>query len=157
MKNSVMILMLLATTVMSSCKNTVKQEEHQSSINAGQAEETDILSTAWMDDMQLDEGAKWKANIETTEGVVKMQSLINTHTTVAIEDYHDLAGKLNEVKNTVVKECTMKGSSHDNLHIWLYPLVEKIGALSEVNTLAEAAEIKQSIVENLNSYTNYFQ
>ena len=157
MKNSVMILLLLATTVMSSCRNSVKQEKHETPEEAVQTEETDILSTAWMDDMQLDEGAKWKANIETTEGVVKMQRLINTHATVAIEDYHELAGKLNEVKNKLVKECTMKGPSHDNLHIWLYPLVEKIGALSEVNTLAEAAEIKQSIADNLNSYTNYFQ
>ena len=157
MKNSVMILLLLATTVMSSCRNSVKQEKHETPEEAVQTEETDILSTAWMDDMQLDEGAKWKANIETTEGVVKMQRLINTHSTVAIEDYHELAGKLNEVKNKLVKECTMKGPSHDNLHIWLYPLVEKIGALSEVNTLAEAAEIKQSIADNLNSYTNYFQ
>ncbi len=152
-----MIILLLATTIMIGCKNTEKQEEHQSPKKVAQAQETDILSTAWMDDMQLDDGAKWKANIETTEGVVKMQSLINTHSTVTIEDYHELAGKLNEVKNKLVKECTMKGPSHDNLHIWLYPLVEKIGALSEVNTLAEAAEIKQSIIDNLNSYTKFFQ
>ena len=157
MKNLVMILLLLATTIMIGCKNTEKQEEHQSTIKVAQAQETDILSTAWMHDMQLDEGAKWKANIETTEGVVKMQRLINTHATVAIEDYHELAGKLNEVKNKLVKECTMKGPSHDNLHIWLYPLIEKIAVLSEVKTLAQASEIKQSIADNLNSYTNYFQ
>ena len=156
MKNSVIILLLIAT-VMSSCKNTEKQEEHESTKEVVLAQEADILSTAWMDDIKLNDGSKWKANIETTEGVVKMQGLLNTQSTVTIEDYHELASKLNEVKNWLVKECTMKGPSHDNLHIWLYPLIEKIVALSEANTLAEASEIKQSIVDNINSYTNYFQ
>ncbi|MGB5665743.1 MAG: hypothetical protein WBM53_02755 [Maribacter sp.] len=156
MKNSVIILLLIAT-VMSSCNNTEKQEEHESTKEVVLAQEADILSTAWMDDIKLNDGSKWKANIETTEGVVKMQGLLNTQSTVTIEDYHELASKLNEVKNWLVKECTMKGPSHDNLHIWLYPLIEKIVALSEANTLAEASEIKQSIVDNINSYTNYFQ
>ena len=51
----------------------------------------------------------------------------------------------------------MKGASHDNLHVWLYPLIQKIGALSDTNNLVEASKIKQSIEENINAYGTYFQ
>ena len=110
-----------------------------------------------MNDIQLNDGSKWEANIETTEGVIKMQKLIKTQTTTTIEDFHFLANNLNEVKNKVVKECTMKGASHDNLHIWLYPLIEKVTALTETNDISDASKIKQSIVENLNAYSDYFE
>lgn len=115
------------------------------------------LNEQWMNDIQLNNGEKWNANIETTEGVLKMQDILKTHKTSTIEDYHELANQLNEVKNKVVKECTMKGASHDNLHIWLYPLIEKVSALSEVSTIENASVLKNSIVENVNAYSKYFQ
>lgn len=156
MRKSVIVIFLIATVV-ASCKNTEKQEEIKNLKEVVQEQETDILSTIWMDDIQLDNGAKWEANLETTEGVEKMQELLKAQTTSSIEDYHQLANKLNVVKNKVVKECTMKGASHDNLHIWLYPLIEKISALSETDNLNEAFKIKQSIVENIEAYSKYFQ
>tara|TARA_R110002049_G_scaffold188124_5_gene356409 strand:+ start:5567 stop:5899 length:333 start_codon:yes stop_codon:yes gene_type:complete len=110
-----------------------------------------------MDEIQLNNGTKWEANIETTEGVEQMQELLKSHTTTSIEDYHQLASTLNDVKNKVVKECTMKGASHDNLHIWLYPLIEKVTELSETNNIEEASKTKQSIAENVDAYYKYFQ
>ncbi len=51
----------------------------------------------------------------------------------------------------------MEGASHDNLHIWLLPLIAKIDALSEVKTIEDAAKIKLSIQKNINEYNTYFQ
>ena len=51
----------------------------------------------------------------------------------------------------------MKGAPHDNLHVWLLPLIEKIEALSESKTVEEASKLKESIVENVNAYSNYFE
>jgi hypothetical protein len=155
MKKSVFIIFLIAT-VLTSCKKTEKQKGINNPKEVVE-EVDDVLSTQWMNDIQLNNGAKWEANIETTEGVEIMQDLLKTQKIESIEDYHQLANKLNNIKNKVVKECTMKDASHDNLHIWLYPLIEKIGALSETETNAEAAKIKQSISENLNTYSEYFQ
>jgi len=115
------------------------------------------LGNAWVDKIKLNKNRKWKANSETTEGVKGMLNLIKSAELETVEDYHKLASKLNEKKNSVVKKCTMKGPSHDNLHVFLHPLIEKIGALGKVSTVDEGSEIKVSIKENLEGYYNYFQ
>jgi hypothetical protein len=51
----------------------------------------------------------------------------------------------------------MKGPSHDNLHIFLLPLIDKISLLVETTSIQEGSEITESIIENLNAYENYFQ
>ena len=51
----------------------------------------------------------------------------------------------------------MTGASHDNLHVWLLPLIKKIDGLSKEESLENASIIKQSIVENIDMYFNYFK
>ncbi|MGB3343005.1 MAG: hypothetical protein WBA61_03755 [Aequorivita sp.] len=114
------------------------------------------LNNAWVNEIQLDNGSKWEANIETTEGVETMLQQIETSNPETVEDYHKLASKLNDEKNTVVKKCTMEGPSHDNLHVFLHPLIQKIEALGMVSTADEGSEIITSIKENLDAYYNYF-
>ena len=153
--------------VLLSCKNnnqkensiqTENVEQHSEASNKQQPENTSVIyDNSWVSDMQLNDGNKWQANIETNEGVLQMQNTLKTHPTATIDDYHKLAEQLNETKNDVVKKCTMTGKSHDNLHIWLHPLIEKIDALLKIETVAEAEEIKHSIEENINGYYNYFQ
>jgi len=151
------VTLLLIVTFLAGCKNTEKPENIEKPKIAPQEQTQDILGTQWKNEIQLNNGAKWEANLETTEGVKEMQEVLNAQETTTIEDYHQLATHLNEIKNTVVKECTMNGASHDNLHIWLYPLIEKMNALVETNNLDEAASIKQSIEDNLDAYTTFFQ
>jgi len=115
------------------------------------------MNNAWVNEIKLDNGNKWQANLETTEGVDKMLSLIKSSDPKTVEDFHALASKLNEDKNVVVKKCTMEGPSHDNLHVFLHPLIEKIEVLGKVSTTDEGAETIASIKENLEGYYNYFQ
>lgn len=115
------------------------------------------INNFWVNDIKLDNGTKWQANIETTTGVEKMLSLVKSSEAKTVEDYHTLASKLNEYKNEVVKKCTMKGASHDNLHIFLHPLIEKIEALGKITTVDEGVIISASIKENIEGYFNYFQ
>ncbi len=115
------------------------------------------MNNAWLDEIKLDAGSKWQANIETTQGVDKMLELVKSSDPKTLEDYHKLASKLNEQKNFVVKECTMKGASHDNLHVFLLPLIEKIEALSNTTSVSQATIITYRIEENLEGYYTYFQ
>ncbi len=119
-------------------------------------EVSDVYANSWRSEMKFNNGKKWEANAETNEGVVKMQNNVKSQSNT-LEDYHKLAEQLNKDKNYVVKNCTMKGASHDNLHVWLLPLMAKIEALSETKTVEDAAKIKHSIEENINEYTTYFQ
>ena len=118
---------------------------------------TTAMNNAWVNEIKLDDVSKWQANLETTQGVAKMLDLIKSSNPKTLEDYHSLASKLNEEKNFIVKECTMKGASHDNLHIFLLPLVEKIEALSNTSALGQATILTYRIEENLKGYYNYFQ
>jgi flagellar biosynthesis component FlhA len=167
MKKTLLSIAMMAI-IFSSCNNS-KKEEHSTEQNMQEDVETvsyenhetdqeeNVLNNNWMNEIQLDNGNKWIANIETNEGIQKMKDILKTQPTTTIEEYHQLASELTVAKNYVIKECTMKGPSHDNLHIWLLPLLEKIDALSETNNLEEASKIKQSIAENVHAYDIYFK
>lgn len=131
---------------------TVRQNETEREVSG-----THSLDNVWVNKIKLDNGEKWRANPETTDGVEKMQSLIKYTDQKTVKDYHNLALELNEAKNFVVKKCTMKGASHDNLHIFLHPLIDKIEALGKVSTIDEGSKITKSISKNVSEYDNYFQ
>jgi len=164
MKQLIFIMSLIAFI---SCKDNKKQEKliqnknvekhTKATLEHHQENAATVYNNLWTVDIQLNNGQKWNANSETNEGVQKMQNSIKTHTTITLEDYHKLAEQLNDDKNYVIKNCTMKGPSHDNLHIWLLPLIEKIDALSETKILEDTSKIKHMIVENINSYNTYFK
>jgi hypothetical protein len=128
----------------------VEKEHHNDEVSS-------VYENAWTSEIVMNDGEKWEANAETNEGVKKMQNTIKIQTTNTMDDYHKLAEQLNDDKNYVIKNCTMKGASHDNLHVWLLPLMAKIDALSESKTTEDASKIKQSIAENVNEYSTYFQ
>lgn len=134
----------------------VQQTELQESNNDNQ--EVVALNNDWLKEIQLDdEGQKWIANIETTQGVDEMAEIIENNNPKTVEDYRNLASKLNDKTNFIVKECTMEGPSHDNLHVFLHPLIKKVGALLEVESAEKGQEILKSIEKNIEEYYNYFQ
>jgi hypothetical protein len=145
MKPIIFTLILLALV---SCKDSKKSVS---------TDVENVYSNSWIKEIKLDNGNKWEANLETNDGILKMQNSIKTQLTTTLVEYHELARKLNDDKNYVIINCTMEGASHDNLHIWLLPLIAKIDALSEVKTIEDAAKIKLSIQKNINEYNTYFQ
>ncbi|HLV14197.1 MAG TPA: hypothetical protein VKY41_03375 [Xanthomarina sp.] len=168
MKKTLLSIAMMAF-ILTSCNNNNKKEapaaeqitqedtEVVSHENHDSHDASSVLNNNWMNEIQLDNGSKWLANIETTDGVNDMLKLISEAKTESIEDYLSLADKLNTRKNTLVKECTMTGPSHDNLHVFLHPLIEKIDVLLETKTTEEGAKVLKSITDNLNAYTTYFK
>ena len=110
----------------------------------------------WKKDIQLNQGTQWKANRETTEGILKMSEILAKSSPSSPEDYRVLGDALNEEKNLVIKRCTMKGPSHDNLHIYLQPLIGKIGELQEVDSAEKGELLISEIEEHLEAYHSYF-
>ncbi len=120
-------------------------------------EKKDVLNNDWISKIELDNGSKWQANPETTTGVVAMQTLINQRTEKTPEDYKKLAQSLVNEQNKLIDACSMKGASHDNLHHFLHPLIEKIAYLKKVNSIEEGLKTTKSIKENLDAYHTYFK
>ncbi|SFN66190.1 hypothetical protein SAMN04487989_102297 [Bizionia echini] len=162
MKHVIFTLSLLALV---GCKDSKNQDVKTETVeqpaetynNHDIHEASGVYANAWVSEIQIDNGEKWQADATTNEGVQKLQNTINTQTASTLDDYHKLAEQLNDDKNFVVKNCTMKGPSHDNLHIWLHPLIEKIDALLKTEDVDDAEKITVSIKENINAYNTYFQ
>lgn len=162
MKYVIFTVSLLALV---SCKDRKNQDTKTETVeqpaeihnNYNDHEASNVYVNAWTSEIKLNDGHKWQANTETNEGILKIKNSLKTQTTRSLKDYYQLAEQLNDDKNYIIKNRTMKGPSHDNLHVWLLPLMEKIGALSEAKTVEDALKLKQSITENVNAYSNYFE
>ena len=132
-------------------KTTVETIDHENHSSM-----SPVLNDTWINDIILNNGIKWSANTETTDGVREMLNLIKDNKTTTTDDYKKLGIALNNVKNTVVKECTMKGASHDNLHVWLHPLIEKIALLQKVENAEKGEQLTSNIKMHLEGYYDYF-
>lgn len=159
--NKIIIALIALSLMVSSCKDQPKEskatQDHEVGHTEQPKESNHALANGWMQEIQLNNGVKWEANPETNEGVAHMQAVLTTSNPKDLKDYYAVADALNKEKNYVIKECTMKGPSHDNLHVWLLPLMEKIDALKEVKTLEEAQHMYENIVHHVNAYDTYFE
>ena len=155
MKNSVVIIYFLLI-LLTGCK-----EKEAQAVTPEDPEKKEILEDlqeepAWKQDIQLNNGQQWHANTETTEGILKMSEILAKASPSSPEDYRQLGKILNEEKNLVIKRCTMKGPSHDNLHIYLQPLIGKIGELQEIDSAEKGKILISEIKEHLEAYHSYF-
>ena len=98
--------------------------------------------------IKLDNGEKWTANAETTEGIKNMQVLMSKSAISADE----LEDQMKNEFNLIFKNCTMKGEAHNQLHNYLLPLKSRLDKLSE-NSEAQKTEVQAY----LDSYFTYFK
>ena len=107
--------------------------------------------------VNLDNGKRWIANRETTEGINAMIQLMKSFTdSENIDSYQVLADSLNSEFNTILKKCTMKGESHDQLHNYLFPMKEKFEKLSS-NDLNESKNAFEDLKMHVSLYKEYFE
>jgi hypothetical protein len=97
----------------------------------------------------LNNGERWEANPETTEGINNMINLVADFQQQSPSDYAALKDKLDVEFKTIFQKCTMKGEAHDQLHNYLIPLKKEIDSLSEKNV--------NQVESYLKTYNRYFQ
>lgn len=125
-------LVLILTLGLSACQ----QHEHQH----GEADTTHV---------QLNNGKKWQANTETTQGIRNMQSLLNG----ATDNTAELGAQLENEFNLIFKNCTMTGDAHEQLHNYLLPMKDQLKQLKDGNSEAQ----RQEMQAYLKTYDNYFE
>lgn len=108
-------------------------------------------------DIKLNNGEKWKVNVEMTAPIKEMEMLINDFAKTEHEHYIRLASDLQDQINVLVSSCTMTGKAHDELHKWLLPFMELVTELSEVKDEKEAAMIFEKIKASMSTYNAFFQ
>lgn len=109
------------------------------------------------DELYLNEGKKWLVDSITTTDIDSLKS-------IAIEEvpdgrlsyYNAKAMRLNNQLKTIFSNCVMEGEAHEQLHVYIKPLVVKIRTLEESETLIDAELAEKDILAYLNTYSKYF-
>jgi hypothetical protein len=121
----------------------------QNSNNAETKTQTEKIETVQDEShpaqLGLNNGAKWEVNPEMMVYVAASEALVQNFDPSADEAYQTLASNLSENKDKLISSCTMKGASHDALHLWLEPYM---GLLSELKK-AETEETQKAAVDNI--------
>ena len=101
--------------------------------------------------VQLDNGKRWAANVETTEGINKMRTLL-ADTDPSKDDPIALKSALEKEFSLIFERCTMTGEAHEQLHNYLIPVQKRLNALDPAN-----AKELEDMRRYLDSYSNYFE
>ena len=106
----------------------------------------------------LNNGQRWEANPETTQGIEQMQMLLNAFDPADTDPdhYQQLHAGLTARFQDIFKQCTMTGEAHEQLHHYLLPVNTLLGKMDNA-TIAENQETIHALVDQLNQYKTYFQ
>ncbi len=103
--------------------------------------------------VELDDGKKWIANPETTQGVKNMQLLVEEASGTVDRE---LVTGLQEEFKMIFKNCTMTGEAHEQLHNYLLPMKELFDGLKSEEEGVKKRSLEE-LEQHLGAYSNYFQ
>ncbi|RKE98151.1 hypothetical protein [Ichthyenterobacterium magnum] len=141
MKTKAIALTLILITTLS-CKNETTDED---------------ISIAHNLELKLNHGKKWIANIETHEGIIKMDSIISRFKIDNENDYKVLGNQLTKQTSYVIKHCSMQGESHDQLHVVLIPMLDEISILKEENNEELVKFAFENLEQLISAYFKFFK
>lgn len=139
MKITYLVGFMLFGLVIGSCKNEsqeTKKDEHH------------------VTEVQLNSGAKWKANPETISGIHSMQQICASVTTDAAS-IKATGDELTATFNLIFQQCTMTGEAHEQLHNYLIPLKGHIDEI--IGCAADCSDHLAHIAAYLDTFNAYFE
>jgi len=141
----------IALIGMISCGTTETEKEVKTETTTV-APETDAKK------LYLFEGKKWIANNTTVDGMHDMIALHGQYIiTDSPEDADVLVSELNAVLDGIFNACDMEGEAHNQLHIFLTPLIKSINQLDEAETVEIAKEKYDEVLNNLLEFDKFFE
>jgi len=145
MKNTILkVTLILAIAFVSSCRKDAKQK-------------TDELNLSEQNGIALNDGNRWIANPETTEGIKNMMKIMNTFNEKEdINSYATLTESLKSEFSMVFEKCTMKGEAHNQLHNFLIPINDLFEPLAS-SDLKKCQESYDKLNSHLKVYQTYFK
>ena len=143
------ILLIVLTFFFMSCKNNT-QNDAQNTIENKEVTNEEPAK------LRLDNGQKWIANTETHFGIKKMDSIIKAFKSDTNKNYSVLGESLSEQTSFVIKNCSMKGEPHDQLHVVLVPMLDEISILKESNSIDDSENALQKLELLIQDYFTHF-
>jgi len=153
MKKTTQLLLAVAILFLSiSCKNTTEKKSSQE-----QPQKTVEQHYNKVEELKLNNGNLWEANIETTEGINAMLQLMADFSEVENpEAYATLKTNLESEFKTIIKECTMTGEAHDQLHLFIVPMRDLFNGLTASDLESSKAHFNK-LNAHLKTYKKYFE
>ncbi len=106
-------------------------------------------------EMNTNQGEKWEANEATSAGVNNMSDYVKNFQPEN-DRYDSLAQKLEFEYQGIIKNCTMKGEGHQQLHNFLIPITHYLDILKEGHK-DEQAKAVQQLDKHLRMYNDFFK
>lgn len=106
--------------------------------------------------IELDNGKKWKTNVEMHPFILEQEQLLDEFESDK-DDYKKLATDLKASNDKLIKSCTMKGKSHDVLHVWLTDHMKLMDDLSKTESPKEAERIVGHLEDSMENFHIYFE
>lgn len=147
------ISLLTISFLLFSCGNTNKESNKQTEVLLQEEHHHNDEKES----IKLNNGEKWFVNDEMKPHIHEAEEILMEYEKNKPEEYRELAVILKEKNSALIKSCTMKGESHDQLHKWLHPHIELIDNLGKANNLTEANETISQLKKSFETYKNYFQ
>ncbi len=114
-------------------------------------------SSIKIEGVSLNDTKLWQANIETTEGIKKMQNIMKSFSEEeSVTRYATLKSDLETEFTNIFQKCTMKGEAHEQLHNYLKPMIGIFEGLESSNLKTCKTSFK-TMENHLAGYTNYFK
>lgn len=127
-------------------EDTISHEDHATE---EQSETSEVI--------QLNNGQKWSVNPEMKPFLLKGEELVKSFSGVTLTDYQTLASNLKAQDDNLIKSCTMKGESHEQLHKWLHPHLELVEQLSGAKDLDHSKDLLNQLKSSYSTFDQYFQ
>jgi hypothetical protein len=151
-----LLFVSLFVILLSGCRDTEHTDQKNEPVQKHETGSGEKEEAAASGIVSLNNGEKWSANPETTTGINKMSALLEELPAQPnADEYHGLKGKMDAEFNLILKNCTMKGEAHNQLHNYLLslpPLFQKLDS--------QDADVRETAMtdmkKHLGEYKNYF-
>jgi len=157
-KISKLIALLAITLSIISCGNTSEKKESKKEtieeIKVVKRTETEQHDSN--EELTLNNGKRWEANLETTDGVKKLQMQLKGFSEKeSVEAYVTLTKELEETFAEIFAKCTMKGEAHNQLHNFLKPMLDLFDGMKS-SDLENCKSSYDILNKHLTLYKEYF-
>lgn len=107
--------------------------------------------------IELNEGEKWNVNDEMKPHILGAETILDLYISNENSDYLGLESELRALNQNLIKSCSMKGESHDELHKWLLPHMNILKALKDSKSEANAMQQIANLQNSFDLYHQYFK
>jgi hypothetical protein len=106
--------------------------------------------------VELNDGQRWQANPETTEGIENMRQMVmEFEPSENVEDYRKINQDLMTEFNMIFQNCTMTGEAHRQLHNYLVPMKDFFNMMESGN-VERCRSALEELQVTLEQYDSYF-